>query len=159
MISVSKKVDSERILIASDKINQTPAFVYDESAIIEKLTALSEVKKNSGCQILYSIKAAPMRGLLETIANRVDGFSASSLFECQIAKETIGDRGTIHLTTPGLREDEFRSIMKYADYISFNSLNQWQYYQGHIHKDVLGDAALYSHSSNYWHNGKFNKAF
>ena len=139
MISVSKKVDSERILIASDKINQTPAFVYDESAIIEKLTALSEVKKNSGCQILYSIKAAPMRGLLETIANRVDGFSVSSLFECQIAREIIGDRGTVHLTTPGLRDDEFGSIVEYVDYISFNSLSQWQYYQGHIQKDILGD--------------------
>jgi len=74
--------------------------------------------------------------LLETIANRVDGFSASSLFECQIAKETIGDRGTIHLTTPGLREDEFRSIVKYADYISFNSLNQWQNYQGHVNGEL-----------------------
>lgn len=139
MISVSKKVDSERILIASDKINQTPAFVYDESVIIDKLAALSEVKKNSGCQILYSIKAAPMRGLLETIANRVDGFSVSSLFECQIAREIIGDRGTVHLTTPGLRDDEFGSIVEYVDYISFNSLSQWQYYQGHIQKDILGD--------------------
>ncbi|MCH8078406.1 MAG: hypothetical protein IIA06_01325 [Proteobacteria bacterium] len=136
MISVSKKVDSERILIASDKINQTPAFVYDESVIIDRLAALSEVKKNSGCQILYSVKAAPMRGLLKMIASRVDGFSASSLFECQIAKETIGDRGTIHLTTPGLREDEFRSIVKYADYISFNSLNQWQNYQGHVNGEL-----------------------
>ena len=139
MISVSKKVDSERILIASDKINQTPAFVYDESVIIDRLAALSEVKKNSGCQILYSIKAAPMRGLLETIANRVDGFSVSSLFECQIAREIIGDRGTVHLTTPGLRDDEFGSIVEYVDYISFNSLSQWQYYQGHIQKDILGD--------------------
>jgi len=139
MISVSKKVDSERILIASDKINQTPAFVYDESVIIDRLAALSEVKKNSGCQILYSIKAAPMRGLLKTIANRVDGFSVSSLFECQIAREIIGDRGTVHLTTPGLRDDEFGSIVEYVDYISFNSLSQWQYYQGHIQKDILGD--------------------
>ncbi|TDJ17422.1 MAG: hypothetical protein E2O62_05265 [Gammaproteobacteria bacterium] len=139
MISVSKKVDSERILIASDKINQTPAFVYDESVIIDRLAALSEVKKNSGCQILYSIKAATMRGLLETIANRVDGFSVSSLFECQIAREIIGDRGTVHLTTPGLRDDEFGSIVEYVDYISFNSLSQWQYYQGHIQKDILGD--------------------
>jgi len=136
MISVSKKVDSERILIASDKIGRTPAFVYDESVIIDRLTTLSDVRRNSACQVLYSIKAAPMRGLLETIANHVDGFSASSLFECQIAKETIGNRGTIHLTTPGLREDEFGSIVKYADYISFNSLNQWQNYQGHVNGEL-----------------------
>lgn len=135
----SKIIDPERILIASDKISQTPAFVYDESAIIEKLATLSKVKKNSGCQILYSIKAAPMTGLLETIASHVDGFSVSSLFESQIAKEIIGDSGTIHLTTPGLREDEIGSVVKYVDYISFNSLGQWQNYQGPLQKDVRGD--------------------
>ena len=136
MISVSKKVDSERILEVSDRIGRTPTFVYDESVIIDRLAALSDVRRNSACQVLYSIKAAPMRGLLETIANHVDGFSASSLFECQIAKETIGNRGTIHLTTPGLREDEFGSIVKYADYISFNSLNQWQNYQEHVNGEL-----------------------
>lgn len=135
----SKIIDPERILIASDKISQTPAFVYDESAIIEKLATLSKVKKNSSCQILYSIKAAPMTGLLEMIASHVDGFSVSSLFESQIAKEIIGDSGTIHLTTPGLREDEIGSVVKYVDYISFNSLSQWQYYQGPLQKDVRGD--------------------
>jgi len=139
MNSFSKIIDPERILIASDKISQTPVFVYDESAIIEKLATLSKVKKNSGCQILYSIKAAPMTGLLEMIANHVDGFSTSSLFENQIAREIIGDRGTVHLTTPGLREDEMGSIVKYADYISFNSLSQWQYYQGQLQKDVRED--------------------
>ncbi len=139
MNSVFKKVDPERILIASDKISQTPTFVYDESAIIEKLATLSKVKKNSGCQILYSIKAAPMTGLLETIASHVDGFSVSSLFESQIAKEIIGDSGTIHLTTPGLREDEIGSVVKYVDYISFNSLGQWQNYQGQLQKDVGGN--------------------
>lgn len=135
----SKIIDPERILIASDKISQTPAFVYDESAIIEKLATLSKVKKNSSCQILYSIKAAPMTGLLEMIASHVDGFSVSSLFESQIAKEIIGDSGTIHLTTPGLREDEIGSVVKYVDYISFNSLGQWQNYQGPLQKDVRGD--------------------
>lgn len=139
MNSFSKIIDPERILIASDKISQTPAFVYDESAIIEKLATLSKVKKNSSCQILYSIKAAPMTGLLEMIASHVDGFSVSSLFESQIAKEIIGDSGTIHLTTPGLREDEIGSVVKYVDYISFNSLSQWQYYQGPLQKDVRGD--------------------
>ena len=139
MNSFSKIIDPERILIASDKISQTPAFVYDESAIIEKLATLSKVKKNSSCQILYSIKAAPMTGLLEMIASHVDGFSVSSLFESQIAKEIIGDSGIIHLTTPGLREDEIGSVVKYVDYISFNSLSQWQYYQGPLQKDVRGD--------------------
>ncbi|MFB3101224.1 MAG: carboxynorspermidine decarboxylase [Gammaproteobacteria bacterium] len=130
MNSFLQKINPDRILSASNKIRQTPAFVYDEAVIIERLAALSDVRNNSGCKILYSIKAAPLSGLLQTISEYVDGFSASSLFECQIAKEIIGNRGTIHLTSPGLREDDFNSIVNYADYISFNSLSQWQQYKG-----------------------------
>lgn len=132
MNSFSKKVNPERILKASDKIDQTPAFVYDESVVIDRLTALSGVRSNSGCKILYSIKAAPLNGLLKTIANHVDGFSTSSLFECQIAKEVLNNTGSIHITSPGLREDDVKSIVDYADYISFNSISQWL-----NHKDFI----------------------
>jgi len=133
MNSFPEKINPARILAASDKISQTPAFVYDESVIIDRMSALSDVRANSGCKVLYSIKAAPLSGLLQTIAEYVDGFSASSLFECQIAKEIIGgiadNKGTIHITSPGLREEDVKSIANYADYISFNSMNQWQQYK------------------------------
>ncbi|RKZ46726.1 MAG: carboxynorspermidine decarboxylase [Gammaproteobacteria bacterium] len=133
MNSFPEIINPVRILSASDKISQTPAFVYDETVIIDRLAALSEVRTNSGCKVLYSIKAAPLGGLLQTIIEYVDGFSASSLFECQIAKEIIGgiadNKGTIHITSPGLREEDVKSIANYADYISFNSMNQWQQYK------------------------------
>jgi len=57
MNSFLQKINPDRILSASNKISQTPAFVYDETVIIERLAALSDVRKNSGCKILYSIKA------------------------------------------------------------------------------------------------------
>jgi len=133
MNSFPGKTNPERILAASDKISQTPAFVYDEAVIITRLSALSKVRTNSGCKVLYSIKAAPLSGLLQTIAEYVDGFSASSLFECQIAKEIIGGiadkKGSIHITSPGLKEEDVKSIADYADYISFNSMSQWQKYK------------------------------
>ena len=144
MNSFSKNVDPERISSASEKLSQTPAFIYDESIIIDRLTALSEVRSISGCKILYSIKAAPMSGLLKTIAEYVDGFSVSSLFECQIAKEILGgisgnisdSMGTIHVTSPGLREDDVKAIVNTADYISFNSMNQWQSYKGLVNGEL-----------------------
>lgn len=133
MNSFPEKIIPDRILGASDTISQTPAFVYDEAVIIDRLAALSDVRTNCGCKILYSIKAAPLGGLLQKIAEYVDGFSASSLFECQIAKEIIGgisdNKGSIHITSPGLREEDIKLIVKYADYISFNSMNQWQQYK------------------------------
>ncbi len=130
MNSFPEKINPDRIMRASDNISQTPAFVYDEAVIINKLAALSDVRSNSGCKILYSIKAAPLSGLLHTIAEYVDGFSASSLFECQIAREIIRGNGSIHITSPGLREDDVKSIVDTADYISFNSISQWQQYRG-----------------------------
>ena len=36
---------------------RTPAFVYDESAITAKLELLADVRRCSGCSVLYSIKA------------------------------------------------------------------------------------------------------
>ena len=129
MNAFPEKINPDRILRASESISQTPAFVYDETVIIDRLTALSEVRSNSGCKVLYSIKAAPLTGLLQTIAEYVDGFSASSLFECQIAREIIGGEGSIHITSPGLREDDVKSIVDTADYISFNSMSQWQRYK------------------------------
>jgi carboxynorspermidine decarboxylase len=136
MNSFPEKINPARILAASDKISQTPAFVYDESVIMDRLAALSDVRTNSGCKVLYSIKAAPLSGLLQTIAEYVDGFSASSLFECQIAKEIIAsipdNKGTIHITSPGLREEDVKSIADYADYISFNSMSQSQQYKNMV---------------------------
>lgn len=137
MNSFPKKINPARILSASVRISHTPAFVYDETVIIDRLAALSDVRTKSDCIILYSIKAAPLSGLLQTIAEYVDGFSASSLFECQIAKEIIGGisdkRGSIHITSPGLREGDVKAVVNYADYISFNSMNQWQQYKSLVH--------------------------
>ena len=132
MNSFFKVINPERILKASDKISQTPAYIYDGSIIVNRLAALSEVRSNSDCKILYSIKALPLNGLLQSIAEYVDGFSASSLFECQIAKEILGNKGSIHITSPGLREVDIKLIVDYADYISFNSMSQWQQYKSFV---------------------------
>lgn len=136
MNSFPKIINPERILKASDTVSQTPAFIYDETVVVDRLTALSEVRSNSGCKILYSIKAAPLTGLLQSIAKYIDGFSASSLFECQIAKEILGNKGSVHITSPGLREEDVKSILDFADYISFNSMSQWQQYKSFTEKKM-----------------------
>lgn len=136
MNAVSKTNDFERITAASDKIAQTPALIYDESDILNRLSSLSEVRSNSACKVLYSIKAAPQSGLLNIISDHVDGFSASSLFECQLAKENLTNGGSVHITTPGLRQQDVESIVRHADYISFNSMSQWQNHKQFI-KDNL----------------------
>lgn len=62
---------------------------------------------------------------MEIISQHVAGFSASSLFEAQLAREILGDSKKVHLSSPGLRGDELEPLLSSCDGISFNSLSQW----------------------------------
>jgi carboxynorspermidine decarboxylase len=104
----------------------TPAFVYDENRLHEAFALLESARGRSGCKILYSIKALPFAGVLGLAADYVDGLSVSSLFEARLAHEVLSGQGSIHITTPGLRTDEMAEITSLCDFISFNSLPQWE---------------------------------
>ena len=109
-----------------DNLATTPAFVIDESQIISNLTELVDLKNQSGCSVLYSIKALPLRSVIKLTEKYLDGLSVSSLFEAQMGKEGLDNQGSLHITTPGLRDDEFQQVSKYCSHISFNSTSQYQ---------------------------------
>lgn len=104
----------------------TPAFVFDECTIKRNLTGLVDLKRQSGCQVLYSVKALPLEKVLQLTKGRLDGLSVSSLFEARLAKEVLRTSGSIHITTPGLRDEEFQQITTLCSHISFNSMTQYQ---------------------------------
>ncbi len=104
----------------------TPAFVLDEHTLLKNLTELQTIKQQAGCQVLYSIKALPLTWLMKLTHKYLDGFSVSSLFEARLASEIAKDGDSIHLTTPGLRADEFSQISQLCSHISFNSFSQYQ---------------------------------
>jgi len=112
--------------VLKKQLPTTPAFVIDENIIQTNLTNLFELKNQSACRLLYSIKALPLESVLLLAKDYVDGFSVSSLFEARLAKEILADKGSIHITTPGLRDDEFNQISELCSHISFNSLTQYQ---------------------------------
>lgn len=107
-----------------NNLNTTPAFVFDENIISSNLSVLSNLKQKSGCQVLYSIKALPLEQVIQLTNNFLDGLSVSSLFEARLAKEIIADSGSIHITTPGLRDNEFKEVSNLCSHISFNSTTQ-----------------------------------
>lgn len=113
-------------------LTSSPTFVIDEAAIVECLQVLSQLREQSGCKVLYSVKALPLSYVLETIKPYVDGFSVSSLFEARLAKEILAGTGSLHLTTPGIRADEIDELGNLCSHISFNSLSQHQRYAARI---------------------------
>lgn len=108
-----------------EKITTTPAFVIDETDIRRRLRSLAELREQCGCKVLYSMKALPLQSVLELGIEVCDGISVSSLFEARLAREVIGEFGSLHLTTPGMRRDEFEELSELCSHISFNSAGQW----------------------------------
>ena len=111
----------------------TPAFIYDEMAILQKLCDLQQIQQ---CNILYPLKPCEFADILRLMTPFTSGFSVSSLYEATLAKEMLKNDGVIHLTTPGLRPDEIGEISELCDFISFNSLSQWKMYQHKLSSPV-----------------------
>lgn len=112
--------------LLKQQIQHSPAFVLDMDQVRANLQPLRYLQQATGCKVLYSMKALPLASLLSALKPHVDGISVSSLFEARLASELLGQQGDLHLTTPGLRADEFAEVAALCSHISFNSLSQYQ---------------------------------
>ncbi|WP_347986412.1 carboxynorspermidine decarboxylase [Methylomonas sp. AM2-LC] len=102
----------------------SPAFVIDTDQVLANLNRINTMRQASGCKVLYAMKALPLAALLRVLKPHVDGIAVSSLFEARLAKQVLGEEVSLHLTTPGLRADEFAELAQLCSHISFNSLEQ-----------------------------------
>jgi carboxynorspermidine decarboxylase len=117
-------VDETGMRLTEDERIATPAFVYDEQQLVDDVQAV-RTAVGPDVQLLLAMKAFCLDAGLRTIAPLLDGLHASSLFETRLGRSILGDEGLIHVTTPGLRDDEIAEIAALADLVSFNSLSQW----------------------------------
>lgn len=101
----------------------SPAFVYDENAIVQAARRLAPLRAR-GLKFCYSIKALPLVPVLELLAPHVDGFAVSSPFEARLAAAVAG--GARHITSPGLRSADMAAIGRHCTHVSFNSLGQFR---------------------------------
>jgi carboxynorspermidine decarboxylase len=109
-----------------DKIQVTPAMVWDEQKILNALMVLGNFRERTGCKVLYSIKSLPLVSVLSFLKPHVDGFSVSSLFEARLAEEMLAGQGSLHLSTPGIKPDEIEELVALCSHISCNSTGQYQ---------------------------------
>jgi carboxynorspermidine decarboxylase len=110
----------------------TPAFVYDEGILHQLLDQAQTIRRDGRCRVLFAIKSFSFAGALQVMAPRLDGFAVSSLYEARLARSIVSPGGSIHITTPGLRDNEVGDIGSLCDFISFNSLNQWDMFRDRV---------------------------
>jgi carboxynorspermidine decarboxylase len=112
----------------------TPAFVYDEGILHRLLAQVQTLRKDQRCRVLFAIKSFSFADALSVMAPRLDGFAVSSLYEALLAQSVASPGGTIHITTPGLRDQEVDEIGSICDFVSFNSLSQWDMFHGRVQR-------------------------
>jgi carboxynorspermidine decarboxylase len=115
---------------------KTPAFILNETQLVSNLATLAKIREQSGCKVLYAMKALPCTRVLEIAKPFVDGFAVSSLFEAQLAQEVLAGQGEIHLTTPALIANELYELTTLCTHINFNSLTQHARYAAAIEADA-----------------------
>ncbi len=103
-------------------VTHTPAYVLDESRLLQNLEILKGVQERTGCRILLAQKAFSMFSVYPLCAEYLAGTTASGLFEARLGKEEFP--GEVHVFEPAYKAEEFSELLQYADHIYFNSMNQ-----------------------------------
>ena len=104
----------------------TPAFITDEKILDHDLIELRKVADAASCKLLYSPKANSLPNVLKLAAMCVDGFGCSSPFELELIERVCGPSTPRHLVSPLLTEEMLRMVGDQLDYLTFNSLSQWE---------------------------------
>lgn len=103
----------------------TPLYIYDRAAIERRVNRLRELLP-SGVALHYALKANPMPGLVQFLADLVDGMDVASAGELQLALDT-GMSGThISFAGPGKRDEELALAIGSGTTLSVESRNELQ---------------------------------
>ena len=110
----------------------SPAFVFDELRLSASLHAIRGFAASGNCRAIFSVKSLAIRDVLLTIASSLDGFSASSLFEAQLARDISSDESLVSYISTILRDEEVDDLASICDRITVNSLSQFNRFSDRI---------------------------
>ncbi len=109
---------------------ETPAFILDQAELTRNVRAIKAFAAQAGCRALFSLKALAVREVITTVAESLDGFSVSSLFEARLARQVAGDGVLLHYVSPLIRDAEASEIAELCDRVTLNSLMQFERFAG-----------------------------
>lgn len=101
----------------------TPSYVIDEAMLKRNGEILKGVQDRTGCKILLAQKAFSNFNTYGILGKYLAGTEASGLYEARLGAEEMPE-GEVHVFCGAYKESEFEELLKYADHIVFNSVNQ-----------------------------------
>ena len=111
----------------------TPALIYDRGRLGALAGVARQIRNRYGARVLYAVKACAFFDVLQMLSSSLDGFAVSSLFEARLVHELYPDRA-IHLTTPGLADNEIDELADICSFVTFNSETQLYRLGSRVHR-------------------------
>ena len=105
---------------------ETPALIYDEERLLKSVRCAGEIGRAAHCRLFYSPKACALPSVVRTLADHVDGFACSSLYEGQLLRRLLGEHTELHMNTPGLDMARMDAIGQVFNAVVLNSLTHLQ---------------------------------
>ena len=102
---------------------KTPCYIIDVKSLKDNGKILKDIQDKTGCKILLAQKAFSNFNLYNVLEPYLFGTEASGLYEARLGKDEMPNK-EVHVFCGAYRDDEFDELLKYADHIVFNSLNQ-----------------------------------
>ena len=102
---------------------KTPCYIIDEWGLKYNGKILKDIQDKTGAKILLAQKCFSNYDLYDTLKPYLAGTEASGLYEARLGHEEMKDK-EVHVFCGAYRDDEFDELLKYADHIVFNSINQ-----------------------------------
>ena len=106
---------------------KTPAYIIDELGLKNNGILLKQIQDETNAKILLALKCFSNYDLFPLLSNYLAGTEASGLFEARLGKEEMPNK-EVHVFSAAFKEEEFDELLKYADHIVFNSVNQLKKY-------------------------------
>lgn len=108
----------------------SPCFILEEELLRKNLELIDSVQKAAGCQIILALKGFSMYSAFPIVKEYLSGATASSLNEVKLINDFMGYQS--HTYMPAYLDSEFEEIMQRSSHITFNSLSQWERFQGRV---------------------------
>jgi carboxynorspermidine decarboxylase len=108
----------------------SPCFVLQEELLKKNLELIDGVQKAAGCKIILALKGFSMYSAFPIVKKYLSGATASSLNEIKLINDFMGYQA--HTYMPAYLDQEFEEVLERSSHITFNSLSQWERFQGRV---------------------------
>ena len=106
---------------------RTPFYAIDEAMLIRNGKIIKGIQERTNAKILLALKCFSNYDLFSVLEPYIAGTEASGLFEARLGREEMTNK-EVHVFCGAYRDDEIDEVLKYADHIVFNSINQLKKY-------------------------------